>query len=184
MSELDPELFYSHIQHIYNVFGDSHSNPHSGFHSIDALVLVRGKYLEDNKDTTQKKTSLFHDYIFNYDLTDTLIFFAPKKIYFFVASKKKALLESMKKPSNINVPEIKIVLRTPSDDNTPKIKQIFEEIQKDVNKSNIKIGYLKEEKGIGRVVEEFYKVTDSEDWINLVDTPLIVDEIIQTIREF
>ena len=180
MSELDPELFYSHIQHIYNVFGDSHSNPHSGFHSIDALVLVRGKYLEDNKDTTQKKTSLFHDYIFNYDLTDTLIFFAPKKIYFFVASKKKALLESMKKPSNINVPEIKIVLRTPSDDNTPKIKQIFEEIQKDVNKSNIKIGYLKEEKGIGRVVEEFYKVTDSEDWINLVDTPLIVDEIIQT----
>ena len=180
MSDLDSERFYTHIQHIYNVFGDSHSNPHSNFHSIDALALVRGKYIEDNKESTQIKTSLFHDYIFNYDLTDTLIFFAPKKIYFFVASKKKTLLESMKKPNNINVPEIKIILRTPSDDNTPKVKQIFEEILKEVNKANINVGYLKEEKGLGKVVEEFYKVVDNENWINLVDTPLIVDEIIQT----
>ena len=180
MSDLDPERFYTHIQHIYNIFGDSHSEPHSNFHDIDALALIRGKYIEDNKETTQMKTSLFHDYIFNYDLTDTLIFFAPKKIYFFVASKKKTLLESMKKPSNINVPEIKIVLRNPSDDNTPKIKEIFEEIKKEVNKPSVNIGYLKEEKGLGKVVEEFYKVVESENWINLVDTPLIVDEIIQT----
>ena len=179
MSDLDSERFYTHMQHIYNIFGDSSSDSNSNFHSIDALALIRGKYIEDNKETTQAKTSLFHDYIFNYDLTDTLIFFAPKKIYFFVAAKKKALLESMKKPSNINVPEIKIVLRTPSDDNTPKIKQIFEEIQKEINKDSVNIGFIKEEKGLGKVVEEFYKVVERENWINLVDVPLVVDEIIQ-----
>ena len=78
------ERFYSHLEHIYDIFGNSSSNESSEFHSIDAFVIVRGKFNEEDKESTQMKTSILHDYIFNYDLTDTLIFFSPKKIYFFV----------------------------------------------------------------------------------------------------
>ena len=178
---IDSERFYSHLEHIYNIFGDASSNESSNFNSIDGFVIVRGKFVEDDKESTQTKTSIFHDYIFNYDLTDTIIFFSPKTIYFLVASKKKSLIESTKKPKEIvNVPQIKIILRTPSDDNTPKIKEIFENIKQEINKNEINIGYIKEEKGIGKAVEEFYSVADNIDNIHLVDTPNLIDEIIQT----
>ena len=178
---IDSERFYSHLEHIYNIFGDASSNESSNFNSIDGFVIVRGKFVEDDKESTQTKTSIFHDYIFNYDLTDTIIFFSPKTIYFLVASKKKSLIESTKKPKEIvNVPQIKIILRTPSDDNTPKIKEIFENIKQEINKNEINIGYIKEEKGIGKAVEEFYSVVDNIKDIHLVDTPNLIDEIIQT----
>ena len=177
---IESERFYSHLEHIYNIFGDASSNESSSFHSIDAFVIVRGKFSEENKDSVQTKTSIFHDYIFNYDFTDTIIFFSPKGIYFLVASKKKSLIESAKRPKGIsNVPEIKIILRTPTDDNTSKIKEIFEKVKEDINKSEINIGYLQEEKGIGKAVEEFYSVADNLEGMKLVDTPLLIDEIIQ-----
>ena len=178
---IESERFYSHLEHIYNIFGDANSNVSSNFNSIDGFVIVRGRFIEKDKESIQTKTSIFHDYIFNYDLTDTIIFFSPKTIYFLVASKKKSLIESTKKPKEItNVPQIKIILRTPSDDNTPKIKEIFENIKQDINKSDINIGYIKEEKGVGKAVEEFYSVADNIDGIHLVDTPNLIDEIIQT----
>ena len=96
---IESERFYSHLEHIYNIFGDSSTNEASNFHSIDAFVIIRGKYIEKNNESTQEKTSLFHDYIFNYDFTDTIIFFSPKKIYFFLASKKKAYIEATRKPN-------------------------------------------------------------------------------------
>ena len=177
---IESERFYSHLEHIYNIFGDASSNESSSFHSIDAFVVVRGKFSEENKDSVQTKTSIFHDYIFNYDFTDTIIFFSPKGIYFLVASKKKSLIESAKRPKGIsNVPEIKIILRTPTDDNTSKIKEIFEKVKEDINKNEINIGYLQEEKGIGKAVEEFYSVADNLEGMKLVDTPLLIDEIIQ-----
>jgi len=178
---IESERFYSHLEHIYNIFGDANSNASSNFSSIDGFVIVRGRFIEEDKESIQTKTSIFHDYIFNYDLTDTIIFFSPKTIYFLVASKKKSLIESTKKPKEIvNVPQIKIILRTPSDDNTPKIKEIFENIKQDINKSDINIGYIKEEKGVGKAVEEFYSVADNIEGIHLVDTPNLIDEIIQT----
>ena len=178
---IESERFYSHLEHIYNIFGDASSDESSNFNLIDGFVIVRGKFVEDDAESTQTKTSIFHDYIFNYDLTDTIIFFSPKTIYFLVASKKKSLIESTKKPKEIvNVPQIKIILRTPSDDNTPKIKEIFENIKQEINKNEINIGYIKEEKGIGKAVEEFYSVADNIEGIHLVDTPNLIDEIIQT----
>ena len=178
---IESERFYSHLEHIYNIFGDASSDESSNFNLIDGFVIVRGKFVEDDTESTQTKTSIFHDYIFNYDLTDTIIFFSPKTIYFLVASKKKSLIESTKKPKEIiNVPQIKIILRTPSDDNTPKIKEIFENIKQEINKNEINIGYIKEEKGIGKAVEEFYSVADNIEGIHLVDTPNLIDEIIQT----
>ena len=175
------ERFYSHLEHIYDIFGNSSSNESSEFHSIDAFVIVRGKFNEEDKESTQMKTSILHDYIFNYDLTDTLIFFSPKKIYFFVASKKKTIIESTKKPGGImNVPEIQTILRSLSEDNTPKIKEIFDLVKKDINKNDINIGYLKAERGIGKAVDEFYSVAENLEGIHLVDTPLLIDEIIQT----
>ena len=48
----------------------------------------------------------------------------------------------------------------------------------DINKSDINIGYIKEEKGVGKAVEEFYSVADNIDGIHLVDTPNLIDEII------
>ena len=178
---IESERFYSHLEHIYNIFGDASSDESSNFNLIDGFVIVRGKFVEDDTESTQTKTSIFHDYIFNYDLTDTIIFFSPKTIYFLVASKKKSLIESTKKPKEIvNVPQIKIILRTPSDDNTPKIKEIFENIKQEINKNEINIGYIKEEKGIGKAVEEFYSVADNIEGIHLVDTSNLIDEIIQT----
>ena len=175
------ERFYSHLEHIYDIFGNSSSNESSEFHSIDAFVIVRGKFNEEDKESTQMKTSILHDYIFNYDLTDTLIFFSPKKIYFFVASKKKTIIESTKKPGGImNVPEIQTILRSLSEDNTPKIKEIFDLVKKDINKNDINIGYIKAERGIGKAVDEFYSVAENLEGIHLVDTPLLIDEIIQT----
>ena len=177
---IESERFYSHLEHIYNIFGDSTTNETSNFHSIDAFVIIRGKFIEESKESTQTKTSLFHDYIFNYDFTDTIIFFSPKKIYFFLASKKKAYIEATKKPNGItNVPEMKIILRSPTEDDKEKIKDILENIKKDINKPEINIGYLKAERGIGKAVEEFYSVAEKMEGMNLVDKPGLIDEIIQ-----
>ena len=166
---IESERFYSHLDHIYNIFGNSGSNESSNFYSIDAFAILRGKFIEDNKETTQIKTSLFHDYIFNYDFTDTLIFFSPKKIYFFLTSKKKSYIDATKRPSGItNVPEIEIILRSPSEDDTQKVKDILEKIQKDVNKSEINLGYIKSERGLGKTVDEFYSVVEKMESINLL----------------
>ena len=178
---IESERFYSHLDHIYNIFGNSGSNEASNFNSIDAFAILRGKFIEDNKETTQLKTSLFHDYIFNYDFTDTLIFFSPKKIYFFLSSKKKSYIEATKKPSGIlNVPEIEIILRSPSEDDSQKIKDILEKIQKDINKPEINLGYVKSERGLGKTVDEFYSVVEKMESIHLVDKPTLIDEIVQT----
>ena len=177
---IESERFYSHLEHIYNIFGDSTTNETSNFHSIDAFVIIRGKFIEESNESTQTKTSLFHDYIFNYDFTDTIIFFSPKKIYFFLASKKKAYIEATKKPNGItNVPEMKIILRSPTEDDKEKIKDILENIKKDINKSEINIGYIKAERGLGKAVEEFYSVAENMEGLNLVDKPGLIDEIIQ-----
>ena len=178
---IESERFYSHLEHIYNIFGDSSSKESSNFNSIDAFVIVRGKFNEEDKESHQMKTSLFHDYIFNYDFTDTLIFFSPKKVYFFLASKKKGYIDATKKPEGImNAPEIETILRKPSEDNTEKIKEILEKLKQDINKSEINIGYNKAEKGIGPAVEEFYSVANNFEGITLVDKPTLIDEIIQT----
>jgi len=177
--KIDSERFYTHIQHIYNVFGDSATKDQSNFKSLDAFVLVRGKYVQDNEEYFQLKTSQFHEYLLNYDFIDSIIFFSPKNIYFLVASKKKMILEAIEKPAGISAPDIKLILRSTVDDNTPKIKSIFEDILKEINKSEINLGYLKEEKGLGKTVDEFYKVTEEMNNIHLVDTPLMVDEIFQ-----
>jgi len=181
MSEhkMDSERFYSHIRHIYDVFGDSSSNDLSCFKPLDAFVLIRGKFIQDNEESLQIKTSRIHEYILGYDFADSIIFFSPKYIYFVVASKKKMMIESMKKPEGINAPDIKIYLRATADDNTPKIKDILENILKEINKSEINLGYIKEERGLGKTVEEFYTVTENMKEINLIDSPLIVDEILQ-----
>ena len=181
MSEqkIDSERFYSHIQHIYEIFGDSDSNDISCFKPLDAFVLIRGKYIQDNELSQQTKTSYIHEYILGYDFADSIIFFSPKTVYFVVSSKKKLMLESIKKPDGINVPEIKIVLRVPANDNTPEIQKILENILKEINKDEINLGYLQKEKGIGKTVEEFYKVAENMNRINLIDTPLLVDEILQ-----
>lgn len=181
MSEIkiDSERFYSHIQHIYEVFSDSNSNNLSNFKSLDAFVLIRGKYIQDSEESIQLKTSQFHEYLLSYDFADSIIFFSPKNIYFLVASKKKMILEAINRPVGTTAPEIKIVLRSTAEDNTPKIKTILENIIKEINKSEINLGYIKEEKGLGKTVEEFYNVADNMNEVHLVDSPLIVDEIFQ-----
>ena len=177
--KIDSKAFYSHIRHIYDVFGDSSSNELSCLKPLDAFVLIRGKFIQNNENSIQNKTSRIHEYILGYDFADSLIFFSPKTIYFVVASKKKLMLESVQKPDGINVPEIKIVLRAQADDNMPKIKKVLEDILKEINKSEINLGYIKAEKGIGKTIEEFYSVAVKMEQIKLVDTPLLVDELLQ-----
>ena len=178
--KIDSERFYTHIQHIYDVFGDSDKNEQSSFKNLDAFVLIRGKYIPDNDQSLQLTTSRLHEYILSYDFADSIIFFSPKTVYFLLAAKKKMMIESIKRPSGINAPEIKVILRSPPDDNTPKIKNILENIIKEVNKPNINLGYIKEEKGMGKTVEEFYSVAENmSSEINLIDSPLLVDEIFQ-----
>ena len=79
---IESERFYSHLEHIYNIFGDASSDESSNFNLIDGFVIVRGKFVEDDAESTQTKTSIFHDYIFNYDLTDTIIFFFPQTLLY------------------------------------------------------------------------------------------------------
>ena len=177
--KINSENFYSHIQHIYDVMGNSGNNENSSFYNLDAFVLVRGKYEEQNESSLQAKTSLIHEYILGYDFSDSIIIFTPKKIYFIVAAKKKMYLEATTKPTGIKVPDIEIVLRSNLEDNTPKIQKILEEICQKMDKGKIKLGYLKQEKGLGKTVEEFYKAVDNVKDIELEDSPLMVDEIIQ-----
>ena len=87
--KIDSERFYTHIRHIYDVFGDSSSNDISCFKSLDAFALIRGKFIQDNENSIQQKTSRIHEYILGYDFADSLIFFSPKTVFFVVASKKK-----------------------------------------------------------------------------------------------
>lgn len=177
--KIDPERFYTHIQHIYDVFGDSDKNDESVFKNLDAFIFIRGKYVQDNEQSSQKKTSKLHEYILSYDFSDSIILFSPKNVCFFLAAKKKMMIESIKKPSGINAPEIKTILRIPPNDNTPEIKTILENLLKEMNKKSINLGYIKEEKGLGKTVDEFYKVVENMPEINLVDSPLLVDEIFQ-----
>ena len=80
----------------------------------------------------------------------------------------------------MNLPEKKIILRSPSEDDKEKIKDILENIKKDINKPEINTGYIKAESGIGKAVEEFYSVGEKMEGMNLVDKPGLIDEIIQT----
>ena len=82
------------------------------------------------------------------------------------------MLESIKKPDGINIPEIKIVFRVPANYNAQEIQKNPDNILKEIR-------IFRKEKGIGKKVEQFYKVDENTNQINLIDTPLLVDEILQ-----
>lgn len=176
--KINATKFYNHLQHIYNIYGEPKEN--SSFQKIDALIFVRGKFLEGNKNCLQKKTSLLHEYILGYDFTESLLCFTPKEIIFFVASRKKMILESIKRPEKINCPEVNIFLRNPNGENEKTIDKILSNIITDCNKDKIKIGMIKSEKGIGSLVPEFEKCLKENQSIEIIDTPDIVDEIFET----
>ena len=58
--KINATKFYNHLQHIYNIYGDPKEN--SSFSKIDALLFVRGKFLEGDKNCLQEKTSQLHEY--------------------------------------------------------------------------------------------------------------------------
>ena len=175
--KINATKFYNHLQHIYNIYGDPKEN--SSFSKIDALLFVRGKFLEGDKNCLQEKTSQLHEYILGYDFTESLISFTPKEIIFFVASKKKMILENIKRPDKIICPEVNVFLRNPSGDNEKTINTILENIITDCNKDKVNIGMIKSERGIGTLVPEFEKCLNEKKSIQIIDTPDIVDEIFE-----
>ena len=77
---------------------------------------------------------MFSEYILGYDFTESLIVFSPKQIIFFVASKKKMLLEKVNRPAGIQCPPIKIMLRNTEGGNEKTLEEIMTSIVKDCGK--------------------------------------------------
>lgn len=147
--KLDPKKFYPRLSKIHKYFINN-------FKNLDCLVFPRGKFIQNDTNCEQTKTSNLHEYILGYDFTESLIVITKKRIIFFLASKKFMLIENMLKPKEITL-EIKLFLRNPNGNNEETLEKIFDLVIKDNNNefNKMKIGMLNE-KGIGNLINEFW----------------------------
>ena len=147
--KLDPKKFYPRLSKIHKYFINN-------FKNLDCLVFPRGKFIQNDTNCEQTKTSNLHEYILGYDFTESLIVITKKRVIFFLASKKFMLIENMLKPKEITL-EIKLFLRNPNGNNNETLEKIFDLVIKDNNNefNKMKIGMLNE-KGIGNLINEFW----------------------------
>lgn len=139
---IDKEVFLRRIQVLYNAWK---SNDESCTLNVDAIVSIVGQ----DEDVIYSKSTATQQWLFGYELTDTVMVLCDSGMYFLSSKKKieflKPIQEGQKKMENI--PPIHLLLRNKGDNDAANFKQLLDGIKG--SKEGKTVGFFNKDKTSG-----------------------------------
>lgn len=157
---LDKDCFQRRLQKLYKSWLVK-TEGENGFSSVDALVTAVG--VDDN--VMYSKSGALHNWLLGYELTDTIIVFTEKKVYF-LASKKKIDFVKQGESSEPNAIELTFLIRDRNDKDKANFETLIKAIQGSRNGKTI--GVFQKDKYPGEFMES-WKAVVSEAKLETVD---------------
>ncbi|CAB4004583.1 Hypothetical predicted protein, partial [Paramuricea clavata] len=124
---LDKEAFFRRTKKIYTAWKASSSENGASFSEVDSIVVAVG----NDDDVIYSKSTALHQWLFGYELTDTLLVLAESSVDILASKKKidflKPLQEAQKKHEGF--PTINLHLRDKSDKDKTNIQKLIDVIK-------------------------------------------------------
>lgn len=145
---IDKEVFLRRIQVLYRAWK---SSDESCTLNVDAIVSIVGQ----DEDVIYSKSTATQQWLFGYELTDTVMVLCDSGMYFLSSKKKieflKPVQEEQKKMENI--PPIHLLLRNKGDNDAANFKQLIEGIKG--SKAGKTVGVFNKDKTSGDFAESW-----------------------------
>jgi len=173
MADLNVDRFYRHLEKVYNAFIKQKAG---AWNKANCLSLHRGELKEDEPYI---KSVVLHQYLFGYELPDTVLLLTEAGNCFVLSTKKKRDFLSAavgKAPPGSKITDLTLLVRNKEDSNEANHARLLQEVQ-NCNKEEgqkVKIGIYKKEwdkntDGKNPLVSGWQKVIQSSDSLENVD---------------
>jgi len=173
MTELNVPRFYKRLEKVYNAFIKQKAG---AWNKANCLSLNRG---ELNEDDLYMKSGVLHQYLFGYELPDTVLLLTEAGNCFVLSTKKKRDFLSAavgKAPPGSKIVDLTLLVRNKKDNDEANHARLIEEVEK-CNKEDgqkVKIGVYRKEWDKNTVsknplVAAWQKVIDETESLENVD---------------
>ncbi|XP_015778637.1 PREDICTED: FACT complex subunit SPT16-like [Acropora digitifera] len=157
---LDKDAFFRRIKRIYDSWKkeeDAEENG-TGFPHIDAVVIAVGQ----DEDVLYSKSTAIQQWLFGYELADTVIVLCEASAHFLASKKKIDFLrpvQDMQKKAGLS-PSIELLLR----DKTDQDKENFQQLVKSIKGSKLgkTVGVFAKDNSQGQFVDDWKKTFEKE----------------------
>ena len=145
---IDKDVFLRRIQRLYSAWK---GNEESSTLNIDAIVSIVGQ----DEDIIYSKSTALQQWLFGYELTDTVIVLCDSGMYFLSSKKKIEFLKPIQdgQKQMENIPPIHLLLRNKGDNDAANFKELVDGIKKS-----------KEGKNVGVFVKDKFSGDFSDAW--------------------
>ncbi|KAJ7365044.1 FACT complex subunit SPT16 [Desmophyllum pertusum] len=157
---LDKDAFFRRIKRIYDAWKKEEASEENGsnFPNIDAVVIAVGQ----DEDVIYSKSTAIQQWLFGYELADTVTVLCETSVHF-LASKKKIdflkPLQDMQKKSNSS-PSIELHFRNKTDQDKENFQKLVDSMKE--SKSGKTVGVFVKDNFQGQFVDEWKSAFEKE----------------------
>jgi len=147
--KLDKDTFFRRIKKIYDAWNNAPDDDQLG--QVNTLVIDFGV----DEETAYSKGKSLHEWLFGYQLIDTIMVFTKEELHILSSKKKIEFFKTIEHlKENQDLPIIKLLVRDKNDKDKSNFEKLIDLIKKDENK---KIGKFTKEKYSNEFIIDFRK---------------------------
>nr|pir 138K protein - Tetrahymena thermophila [Tetrahymena thermophila]AAS65456.1 p138 [Tetrahymena thermophila] len=165
MSKVKADIFYQHHKQLLSVW-----NKQPQYANIDAFIIKNGKDQGGNKI----KTSAISMWYFGFDFIDTILLIT-KKTFAIIGGNKKNMLKSVQEHAEAKEYNL-VFIEKDQANNSNQLQQLFEILDKDLNKSSFNIGTLAKEQQVGPFMTEYDSFIKDKNQYKFADCSVFVQD--------